>query len=189
MQKFLLIIFFILSLLCKPGFNQDSVDIEYSIVGMEFHTDYDVLKLRVSPWLSTEELMNQIKRAVLWPGAPLPKKETYIYVFKETEKIMENSPIRAIYHPERGFDWELHKWKPAIIPNNTPSQHEIVIYNHLIDCIIEEGSTLDNLNIRKKVAKDFNMTVGELDSIYCWVKFWMDKLPIPTTQEKFIRSK
>jgi len=179
MSKILLIIFIFLQSFCYP---QEQVEVQYSIVGMEFTTDYDVIKLRVPPWLKKDELILQITRAVIWPGEPPPAKKVYIHVFKETDQVGDTSESGAIYVPQQGFIWDLEEWKPASIPEQIPSKRDINIYNYLIESILNEGLTLDNMPIRVKVAQNFDITVTELDSIYSNVKYWLVKFPVEITE-------
>ncbi len=170
---FSILIFFLQDRLLPNAFGQDSLEVQFSIVGMSFHGDYNELKIKVPPWLKSSELIPQIKRAVIWPGEPLPGKKTIVYVFKETDQIGEVSKTGAVYLPGIGFRWSLSEWQPGIIPDKIPAARDIDIYNTFIDRILVEGSSLDNYDIKRKVATEYNISLGELDSIYCWVKFWM----------------
>jgi hypothetical protein len=143
---------------------------------MTFFDKYDVVKIQVPPWMEATELKIQIRHSILWPGDPPPKKLTYIYVFKETDQIGDTSTTVAIYTPKRGFQWRLQNWKPAKFPDRVPSDFDFTVYNTLIDRIIKEGSTFNNREIRTQVAKDFDLTVTQMDSIYSWVKFWHGKV-------------
>jgi len=153
--------------------SQDSLKIQYSIVGIYFDDDHDVIKIKVPPWLPTSELISQIKRAVIWPGEPVPQKTTYIYVFKETDQVGEISQTGAVYTPGKGFKWSLANWKPAPEPQGIPSENDFEIYYVLIDRIIQEGATLGDQELRKSVADQFSLTLNELDSIYTFVKYWL----------------
>jgi hypothetical protein len=156
-------------------YSQDSLDIHYSIVGMKFYSDHDVIKIKVPPWLKSSEVMFQIKKAIQWPGEPPPRKKTYIYVFKETAQVGEASQTGAVYIPGKGFIWSLSDWKPIEPPDRRPSENDLNIYYTFIDRIIQNGSSLDNTRIRREVAQEFHLSVAELDSIYSWVKYWLGK--------------
>jgi hypothetical protein len=155
--------------------SQDSLDYSYSIVGMAFYEDHDIIKIKVPPWLKTSELVPQIKRVLFWPGSSPPSKRTFIYVFKETDQIGESSNTGAIYIPKEGFIWNLTDWNPAKIPDSVPSESDIAVYYSLIDQIIENGSSLDNTMVKRRVAADYNLSIYQLDSIYSMVKFWLSK--------------
>ncbi len=157
------------------SFSQDSLNVRYSIVGMNFYSDHDVIKIKVPPWLKSSELMFQIKKAILWPGEPPPHKRTYIYVFKETAQVGEASQTGAVYIPGKGFIWSLSDWKPTEPPDLSPSAKDLDIYYTFIDRIIRNGSSLHNDRIRRDVAEEFQLSVAELDSIYSWVKYWLEK--------------
>jgi hypothetical protein len=154
---------------------QDSLDYSYSIVGMAFFEDHDIIKIKVPPWLKTSELVSQIKRILFWPGSPPPHKKTYIYVFKETDQTGESSNTGAIYIPQKGFIWKLSEWKPSKIPDTVPSRSDFSVYYSLIDQIIESGSSLDDTEVKQRVATNHNLTLYQLDSIYSVVKYWLSK--------------
>lgn len=169
--------FLLYSLLLFPGIlvGEDSLEVQFSIVGMNFYADHNVIKIRVPAWLKSSELIPQIKRSVVWPGEPPPAKLTYIYVFKETDQIGEKSKTGATYIPGKGFRWSLSDWQPAEIPEGIPTERDLGIYNHFIETILTEGSSLDNQDAKKKVARLHNISIAELDSIYSWVKYWLAK--------------
>ncbi|MBN2366211.1 MAG: hypothetical protein EH225_09490 [Calditrichaeota bacterium] len=156
-------------------FPQDSLEIKYSIVGMNFYHDHDVIKLKVPSWLSSSELILQIKRSIMWPGEPPPRKTTYIYVFKETDQIGDVSRTGAVYIPEKGFIWSLSGWDPLEPPNTPPSEEDLRLYYYFIDRVIQNGSTLNNSRIRSQIAHEYSLTLAELDSICSWVKYWLMK--------------
>jgi len=160
-------------LLCGVASGQDSLKAQYSIVGMNFYGDYDIVKIKVPPWLKTSQVMEQIKLSTLGPGATLPKKKTYIYVFKETDQIGDTSSTGAVYIPGKGYIWCLNDWTAKEIPKQIPTKRDLEIYYTLVDEIITNGSTLDDLETRRKVAQQYLITVAELDSIYSWVKYWI----------------
>jgi len=152
---------------------QDSLQIQYAIVGMAFHEDHDIIKIKVPPWIKTSDLMAQIKRAVIWPGEPPPEKTIYIYVFKETDQVGDVSQTGAIYTPEKGFIWNLTSWTPIQMPTSIPTKRDFEIYYDLIDQIIQDGSSLENRKIRSSIAREYSLTLPELDSIYVFVKYWL----------------
>ena len=154
---------------------QDSLQIQYAIVGMAFHEDHDIIKIKVPPWIKTSDLMLQIKRVVIWPGEPPPDKKTYVYVFKETDQVGDISQTGAIYTPEKGFIWNLSSWTPIQTPSGTPTTKDLEIYYDLIDHIIQDGSSLENRKIRASIAGKYFLTLPELDSIYVYVKYWLGK--------------
>jgi hypothetical protein len=152
---------------------KDSTKVQYAIVGMSFYGDHDVVKIKVPPWLLTSELMEQIKLSILGPSSSFPLKKTYIYVFSETDQVGDISSTGAVYIPGKGFLWSLSEWTSKDLPDATPSEKDLEIYYILIDRIVKDGSTLDNLEIRKQVAEEYSMSISQLDSIYSWVKYWV----------------
>jgi len=162
----------LLSLLFLNSTAQDSLEIYYSIVQMESHTDHDVIKIKVPCWLKTSELIPQLKRVVLWPGDPPPQKTIYVYVFKETDPIGSSSKTGCIYIPGKGFLWDLREWKPDLQPITIPTDSEIAIYTALVESIIKKGATIDNRAIREEIAGRYHLSLGQLDSIYSRVKRW-----------------
>jgi hypothetical protein len=154
-----------------PG--QDSLQVQYAIVGMSFYSDHDVVKIKVPPWLRTSELMEQIKLSILGPSYTPPLKKTYIYVFSETDQVGDISSTGAVYIPGEGFFWCLSGWTTKTTPNQNPSEKDLEIYYTLVDRIVQNGSTLDNLEIREQVAAEFSLSISQLDSIYSWVKYWI----------------
>jgi hypothetical protein len=173
--KLFILQLFLFSLLLSPSsFAQDSLNIQYSIVGMMFYQDHDVLKIKVPPWLKSSELVFQIKKAVIPDDNP-PHKKTYIYVFKETDQVGATSKTGAVYTPGRGFRWDLKDWKPTIFSGNTPTAKDFEIYNDFIDTVIREGLTLNNIESRQKVAREHQLTLAQLDSICAYVKYWLNR--------------
>jgi hypothetical protein len=156
-----------------PG--QDSTKIQYAIVGMSFFSDHDVVKIKVPPWLLTSELMEQIKLSILGPSSTFPLKKTYIYVFSETDQVGDISSTGAMYTPGKGFSWSLSKWNARAVPDQIPSEKDFEIYYSLIDRIVKDGSTLDNLEIRKQIAEEYLLSISQVDSIYSWVKYWVSR--------------
>jgi hypothetical protein len=163
----------ILNLSLKGEIPQDSLQIQYAIVGMSFFEDHDVIKIKVPPWIKSSDLIPQIKRAVIWPGQPAPVKTTYVYVFKETDQVGDVSQTGAIYQPDKGFIWNLASWIPAQIPSGIPTKRDLEIYYDLIDQIIQDGSSLQNQKIRSSIAEEYSLTIHDLDSIYVFVKYWL----------------
>jgi hypothetical protein len=155
------------------GGADDSLEYSYSIVGMEFYGDHDIIKIKVPPWLKTSELIPQIKRVLFWPGGPPPTKKTYIYVFKETDQTGNSSHTGAIYIPGTGFIWELSDWEPAKIPEGNPTSKDFEVYYEFVDQIVQTGLSFGNTNVKEKVAAEYNLTLTELDSIYSFVKYWI----------------
>ncbi len=154
------------------GIAQCPPDVQYRIVQMEFNADYDVIKIKVPPWLKTHEVMEQIRLAVRWPGEPPPKKKVIVYVFRECDTVGTPSATGAVYLPEVGFLWALKDWHPQKPDRLEPSQQEIGIYNAYMDSILSRGATLDNLEVRRDIARQFRISPSRLDSIYLKVKCW-----------------
>ena len=173
-MKIFIWIFCFISLIC---FSKDSGEIHYSIVGMNFYYDYDVIKIMVPNWLSKDDLIEQTKRVLIWPDEPPPHKKTYVYIFKETDQIADYSNTYATYIPNKGFLWNLENWEPTIFKDEIPTERELIIYSALMDSIFKNGSTLDNIEVRKKISNSFNISVPRLDSIYTKVKYWLYKNP------------
>jgi hypothetical protein len=151
----------------------DSLNIRYEIISQSFSPDKNVIKIRIPPYLYTEEVMEQIRMVLQWPGDPPPKKVTHVYIFRETDQIGDTSQTGAIYIPGKGFKWRLGNWKPVEFPLKEPSIREKIIYNTFLDTLFVRGSTMHNIEIKEKIAKQFNISVSKLDSIYFKVKYWM----------------
>ena len=166
---FLILLFY--SSLC---FAQDSPNIQYSIIQIEFFEDHNIIKIKVPGWLKTSELMEQLQYLVIWPNEPPPTKIIYIYVFKETDQIGDTSETGCIYIPQKGFIWNLNKWQPKSGMVVVPSDSELTIYNTLVDSILKQGSTINNRELRFEIARRFNLTLRQLDSIYTKVKHWQE---------------
>ena len=169
----LLIVLFILMTGTGILIAQDSLEYQYSIVGMAFYSDHDIIKIKVPPWLKTSEVIFQIKSVLFWPDRPAPEKRTYVYVFKETDQIGEASKTGAVFYPDKGFLWSLSDWAPAKIPDQIPSEKDLNIYYSLTDRIIEQGSSFNNLEIKKEIAKQYYISTSTVDSIYTFVKYWL----------------
>ncbi len=116
--------------------------------------------------------MEQIRLAVYWPGEPPPNKKTIVYVFRECDTVGTPSAIGAVYLPGIGFLWALKDWHPEKISSTEPSEQEMAIYNAYVDTILTRGATLDNLKIRRDIARQFRISPTRLDSIYLRVKCW-----------------
>ena len=169
---------------------QDSLEYQYSIVGMAFYADHDIIKIKVPPWLKTSEVISQIKAVLFWPDRPAPKKTTYVYVFKETDQIGETSSTGAVFFLDKGFLWSLSGWVPAKIPEQIPSEKDLNIYYSLTDRIIEQGSSFNNLELKREIAKQYNISTGTVDSIYTFVKYWLSsKQQTPLPGEGIIKQK
>jgi hypothetical protein len=186
------IIIILFLLMINTGFliAQDSLEYQYSIVGMEFYADHDVIKIKVPPWLKTSEVISQIKAVLFWPDRPAPEKTTYVYVFKETDQIGETSNTGAVFFPDKGFLWSLSDWSPAKIPEQTPSEKDLYIYYSLTDRIIEQGSSFSNIEVKKEIARQYHISTSTVDSIYTFVKYWLSsKQQTPLPGEGFIEPK
>jgi len=155
--------------------SEDSLSIQYSIVGMMFYGDHDVLKIKVPPWMKSSELVFQIKKAVIPDERFPPTKKTYIYVFKETDQVGATSKTGAVYFPGRGFRWDLKDWRPTLFPDTIPTDKDFKIYDDFIETIIQDGLTLSNIESRRKVAVKYQITLAQLDSICAYVKFWLNR--------------
>lgn len=171
MMKIIFLILISIPLFCVA---QDSLNIRYSIVQMEYQPTKDIIKIKVPGWLKTSELMEQIRRVVIWPNEPLPKKKTYVYVFKETDQLGTTSRTGAVYIPDYGFLWDLREWEPDDKLYHSPTARELLIYYALVDSIITRGATLDNTRIRHQISRQFSISVGQLDTLYSRVKYWLE---------------
>ena len=169
----ILILYILYSGIYAQQKDQDTLDIRYEIISQSFSPDGNVIKIRIPPFLSTPEVMNQIRLVLQWPGDPPPKKITSVYIFKETDQIGDTSETGAIYIPGKGFQWKLNNWQPVEFPLKEPTLQEKIIYNTFLDTIFAQGSTMHNVEIKKEIAKQFNITVSKFDSIYFKVKYWM----------------
>jgi len=151
---------------------RDTLDIRYEIVGQLYLQDKDIVKIKVPPFLSTAEVMKQVKLVLRWPGDPPPQKLTSVYVFKETDPVGETSTTGATFIPDKGIAWSLTDWKPVPLSLSEPTIREKIIYNALLDTLFARGLSFDNMEIKRKVANEFGLTISKLDSIYFKVKYW-----------------
>jgi hypothetical protein len=151
----------------------DTLDIRYEIISQKYLPRHNIIKIKIPPYLSTQEVMEQIRLVLQWPGDPPPQKITIVYIFKETDQIGDSSQTGAIFIPGQGFTWKLNDWKPIEFPLVEPTLQEKIIYNTLLDSMFTQGITDHNLEIKKKIAQQFNISVSKLDSIYFKVKYWM----------------
>jgi hypothetical protein len=157
-----------------PQTSKDSLNILYQIVSQQYLGNENILKIKLPPFLSTVEVMDQVKLSVQWPGEQPPSEKTLIYVFKETDRIGTESTTGAIYIPGGGFKWNLQNWIPMNIDLREPSLQEKLIYNTFLDSMFANGITLndDDVEIKGIIARQFNISVPKLDSIYIKVKYW-----------------
>lgn len=151
----------------------DTLNIRYEIISQKYLPRHDIIKIKIPPYLSTQEVMEQIRLVLQWPGDPPPQKTTFVYIFRETDQIGDSSQTGAIFTPGHGLTWNLNDWKPIEFPLVEPTLQEKIIYNTLLDSMFTQGITDHNLEIKKKIAQQFNITVSKLDSIYFKVKYWM----------------
>ncbi|RMH79106.1 MAG: hypothetical protein D6681_19445 [Calditrichaeota bacterium] len=152
----------------------------YQLVNTDYREYETIIKIKLPPYLSTREVMEQIKLVVQWPGEPPPPKRTTIYVFREDADDDAISGTGARYLPGKGFLWDLKDWHPdSSIFQYVPSKLDQVIYNTLLDSMFARGMFTPefdsrDFSARKNVARWFNLSVEELDSIYYRVKWWLD---------------
>jgi hypothetical protein len=151
---------------------RDTLNIRYEIVTQLYLQDKDIIKIRIPPFLSIVEVMEQIELVFQWPGDPAPKKLTDVYVFKETDPIGETSITGATFIPGKGIAWSLTEWKPIELSLLEPTVREKIIYNALLDTLFARGLSPGNMEIKSKIANEFGLTISRLDSIYFKVKYW-----------------
>lgn len=158
----------------------DSLNIKYQLIQSNYSETENVIKIKVPPYLSTSAVMEQIKLAVQWPGDSPPDKKTTVYIFKENAGKGERSKTGGRYLPGKGFKWDLKDWKPdTTILHYTPRSIDRIIYNAFLDALLadeyspSEFDSKDNPT-KKKVAREFEISVAQLDSIYYRVKWWWD---------------
>jgi hypothetical protein len=158
----------------------DSLNIQYQLLQSNYSEAENVIKIKLPPFLSTSEVMEQIKLVMQWPGDPPPVKKTTVYVFKENSEVGDRSNTGGRYIPRKGLFWDLKDWKPdTTIRHYTPRFIDRLIYNTLLDSLLNTGFySIDFENKEKatkqKVAKEFEISVAQLDSIYYRVKWWWD---------------
>lgn len=151
----------------------DSLGICYEIVHMEFHQDYDVIKIKLPPYLSSAEVMEQIRKVIFWPDAPPPKKRTKIYVYRDTDTYGSSSKTGAVYIPGKGFLWDLRDWKPDSSFLRTPTPAEIRIYNTYLDTLLRRPLQWDDSTARRAVSQALGISRSHLDTVYFRVKWWL----------------
>jgi len=156
----------------------DTILVQYQIIHQECTPSYDIIKIKVPPFLSTAEVMEQIRLLLFFPGHPPPKKEIRVYVFKETDPIGSWSKTGCIYKPHKGIFWDLRDWKPDSSWIRMPTEKEINIYNVYLDSLFRHGVpyTDSTMDLKMRVARHFKITPSQLDTIYYRVKLWQDAL-------------
>ncbi len=154
---------------------------QYSIIQLEFSTEHDIIKVKVPNWLTTSELMEQLRQVIIWPGEKLPRKKTYIYVFKETDQVGASSNTGCVYIPGKGFRWDLRHWHPEMRVPTQPTENEIEIYNTFVECLLRNGFTFDNQRVRQQIANRYHISVARLDTIYTKVFHWWETAPRDST--------
>ena len=156
----------------------EKYDIQYRLLQTHYGQSADVIKIKVPPYLSTSQLMTQCRLALQWPGDPLPRKKTTIYVYRDDDPLGTKSGVGLLYTPGKEIQWDLAEWQPdTLIFSYQPTPLDQVIYNTVLDSLYAEGmyaSELesDNAPVKKQLAEDFQLTVPQLDSIYYRVKRW-----------------
>lgn len=160
---------------------QQKPERQYSIIQLEFSEEYDVIKVKVPNWLTTSELMEQLRKVLIWPGEQPPTKKTYIYVFKETDQIGARSTTGCVYIPGKGFRWDLRYWHPEMRVTAQPTEDEIEIYNTFVECLLRNGFTFDNQRVRQQIANRYHISVARLDTIYTRVLHWWQTAPRDST--------
>lgn len=170
---FLLCTIFYVSFAQQLPRTEDTLNIKYEIVSHQYYPDKNILKIKVPPFLTTTQLMEQIKLAVQWPGDPPPEQVTFVYVFKDSARVGTQSTTGAIYLPGQGYRWSLTKWVPIDIQLSEPSAREKIIYNTLLDSMFARGLEFNNQPVKEVVARQFHVSSGKLDSIYFKVKYWL----------------
>ena len=160
---------------------EDTLNIQYQLVETHYLSMEDVFKIKVPPYLTTAEVMEQIRLAVRWPGDPPPRKITTVYVFRDGQKRGASSKTGGIYVPGKGFRWDMADWEPDVsILEFQPSDKDKLLYNFLLDTLFAAGISSEDMSdstelpIKKAVARDFEMSVAQLDSVYYHVKWWID---------------
>ena len=156
----------------------DSLDIQYHLVQSDYRQNETIFKIKLPPYLTTHQVMQQIKLLVKFPTSPKPTKRVKVYVYRDDAIKGASSATGGIYIPSKGYKWDLADWQPdTSIFNYTPNNQDKIIYNTLLDSLFAHGiyafSMEDqNLPTKKSVAKQFDLTLSALDSIYYKVKWW-----------------
>jgi hypothetical protein len=154
-----------------PG-GRDTLNIRYEIVTQSYFQEKDIIKIKVPPFLSTAEVMEQVKLVLQWPGEPPPKKPTSVYVFKETDQVGETSITGGTFIPGKGIMWSLSDWKPIKLSLSEPTIREKIIYNTLLDTLFARGLSVSDVDVKNRIANELGITPTKLDSIYFKVKYW-----------------
>lgn len=158
----------------------DSLNVKYRLLQSNYSPYEDIIKIKIPPYLTTSQVMHQVRLVVQWPGDPLPKKKTTVYVFKDDAIEGDKSKTGGIYFPKKGFKWDLRDWQPDFsILEYEPGMKDKLIYNTLLDSIFSNGMYSlefenENHETKESVARKFALSVSELDSIYYRVKWWWD---------------
>lgn len=152
--------------------DRDTLNIRYEIITQSYFQEKDIIKIKVPPFLSTSEVMEQVRLVLQWPGEPPPKKLTSVYVFKETDQIGETSITGGTFVPGKGIMWSLSSWEPIKLSLSEPTIREKIIYNTLLDTLFSRGLSMSDMDAKNEVAEVLGITRTKLDSIYFKVKYW-----------------
>lgn len=156
----------------------EQLDIQYRLLQTHYGQTADVIKIKVPPYLTTSQVMAQCRLALQWPGDPLPQKKTTIYVYRDDAPVGTMSGVGLLYTPGKEIQWDLAEWQPdTLIFSYEPTPLDKIIYNTVLDSLYAEGMYASELEsdyapVKKQLAKDFELTVQQLDSIYYRVKWW-----------------
>ncbi|MCB0286242.1 MAG: hypothetical protein KDE57_06255 [Calditrichaeota bacterium] len=156
----------------------DTVDIRYRRAEVLFSTNEDVITIKVPTYLNKFDVMEQIKLAVQFPGTPPPEKKTTVFVLRDDQNKNDKTKNCGIYKPGKGYQWRLDDWQQDdAIFDYEPSEVDKLLYNTILDSMYaQEISPLtfeeNESDTKKQIAKMFEKSVAEVDSIYFRVMWW-----------------
>ena len=172
------LILFTFSVVKPQPLLRDSLSIQFNIIYQEYNALYNIIKIKLPPYLSTAEVMAQIRLLLFWPGTSPPNKETRVYVFRDLDPIGTVSRTGCVYIPGRGIFWDLREWHPDSSLLQEPTEWEIHVYNVYLDSLFSNGfhfNESQNNDVKLRICQQFQLTPAQLDTLYYRVKYWWER--------------
>ncbi len=163
----------------------DSLPIRYHIIYQEYNAFYNVIKIKLPPFLSTAEVMEQIRFLLFWPDNQPPDKETRVYVFRDLDPIGTVSRTGCVYIPGKGIFWDLREWQPDSSLLRPPTDWEKQVYNAYLDSLFVHGFYLNEAKesaIKHIICQQYGLTPAQLDTLYYRVKYWWERFKRHSTR-------
>ncbi len=165
----------------------DSLNIRFNIIYQEYNEFYNVIKIKLPPFLSTAEVMAQIRLLLFWPGSEPPDKETRVYVFRDLDPIGTVSRTGCVYVPGQGIFWDLREWHPDSSLLQEPTEWEKQVYNAYLDSLFASGFYLNESQetaVKERICQQYQLTPAQLDTLYYRVKYWWERVKSTNQSQK-----